>query len=158
MELISGCERKEDVLALFIQYTESIAKLDPYVRKTLQTQHFGEELQNLEAKYGMPKGRLYLAVVDGNAVGCGALTYNSDEYCEMKRLFVKPEYRGAHIAQQIVDRLIADARAIGYKYMRLDTFPFAEEAIRLYEKNGFRYVGKYNDNPTPHAIYMQKDL
>ncbi len=67
MELISGCERKEDVLTLFIQYTESIAKLDPYVRKTLQTQHFGEELQNLEAKYGMPKGRLYLAVVDGAA-------------------------------------------------------------------------------------------
>ena len=80
------------------------------------------------------------------------------EFCEMKRLYVRPGNRGRHIGGALVERLIADARDIGYRHMRLDTFPFMESAIRLYRRYGFYDIARYNDNPAPTALFMQLDL
>ncbi len=76
----------------------------------------------------------------------------------MKRLYVRPGNRGRHIGGALVERLIADARDIGYRHMRLDTFPFMESAIRLYRRYGFYDIPRYNDNPAPTALFMQLDL
>lgn len=101
---------------------------------------------------------MYLALVEDKAVGCVALTKNDDMYCEIKRLYLKPEYRGMGISKALVETVIKDAKEIGYKHMRLDTFPFMASAIKLYEKYGFHYIERYNDNPAETAIFMQLDL
>ena len=91
-------------------------------------------------------------------VGCVALTKNDDMYCEIKRLYLKPKYRGMGISKALVEIVIKDAREIGYKHMRLDTFPFMSSAIELYKKYRFYVIDQYNDNPAETAIFMQLDL
>jgi len=76
----------------------------------------------------------------------------------MKRLYVRPEFRGRHIARALTERILEDAREIGYRAMVLDTLPFLDGAVRLYEKLGFYRIDGYNDNPMENAVYMQKDL
>ena len=76
----------------------------------------------------------------------------------MKRLYVRQPFRKHHIGSILVSKVIADARAIGYQYLLLDTFPFLDVAIRMYEKLGFRYIPKYNNSPMASTLYMQLDL
>ena len=76
----------------------------------------------------------------------------------MKRLYVRPAYRKQHIGSVLVNKVIADAKAIGYRHLLLDTFPFLDVAIRMYERLGFRYIPKYNDSPMASTLYMQLDL
>jgi GNAT superfamily N-acetyltransferase len=142
-------------IALIREYTDMINKQEASVATTLSNQHLEEELADVEKKYGYPGGRMYLLLADQAAAGCAALTGNDDDYCEMKRLYVRPVYRGHGFSRHLCERIIEDARTIGYKYMRLDTFPFMENAIHLYENLGFEYIEKYNDNPTEDAIFMQ---
>lgn len=81
-----------------------------------------------------------------------------DEYCEMKRLYVRPGNRGKHIGKKLVEQIISDAKDIGYKHIRLDTFPFMDSAIKMYKNYGFYEIEKYNDNPAPTAVFMQLDI
>ena len=76
----------------------------------------------------------------------------------MKRLYVRSAFRHNHIGSILVDRLIADAKAIGYQELLLDTFPFLDTAIRMYQKRGFNEIPKYNDSPMASTIYMKLDL
>ena len=103
-------------------------------------------------------GRLYLALGEGEAAGCIALRKLDDQRCEMKRLNVRPAFRGHRIGDALVDRIIQDARAIGYRYMLLDTLPFLESAIHMYQKRGFYEIPCYNDSPVETTLFMQYDL
>lgn len=158
MEIISAYDRLETMTELVREYTDLILQQGEEVQKCLSTQHLDTELVDMAKKYAPPDGRMYLALVDGEAAGCVALTKNDEQYCEIKRLYVRPKFRGLGISKALAGQVIADARAIGYRYMRLDTFPFMDAAIGLYERIGFHYIGKYNDNPASNAVFMQLDL
>lgn len=158
IRLIHAKDDLDGFLVLLKEYTDGILQLDDEVARTLSSQHLEDELNDVEKKYGFPSGRMYVALVDDEIAGCVALTRTDDHYCEIKRLYVRPKYRGQHVSRILCDKIIADAKSIGYKYMRLDTFPFMQNAIRLYERYGFDYIQRYNDNPAENAIFMQLTL
>jgi GNAT superfamily N-acetyltransferase len=157
VEIIPAQEDMDEFIALVREYTDMIRKQEESVAETLSYQGLDEELADVEKKYGHPGGRMYLLMVDHEPAGCVALI-GHDDCCEMKRLYVRPAYRGRGLSRLLCERIIEDARSIGYKYMRLDTFPFMRSALRLYEKLGFEYIDKYNDNPAEDAIFMQLSL
>ena len=158
LELIPGYDRPAELLSLFTEYTRMLVSHDPSFQVYLDIQHYADEIRDLEAKYGRPEGRLYLALWEGEAAGCIALRKMDEQRCEMKRLYVRPEYRGERLGEMLVQKLIDDARAIGYKHMMLDTLPFLEIAIRMYKKLGFYETDCYNDSPMDTTIFMRFDL
>lgn len=158
IEIIPGYNRIEEIKSLFAEYTAMLINSDDRMREYLAMQNYGAELEHLEDKYGLPAGRLYLALCDGNAAGCIALRKIDDELCEMKRLYVRPGFRGAKLGERLIEKLIADARGIGYRHMLLDTLPFLEAAIHTYKKLGFYEIPSYNDNPIDGSIYLRYDL
>ena len=145
---------------LFVEYAT-------WLGFSLEFQGFDEELAGLPGHYAPPDGSLYIAVEGLVAVGCGALrpmaksgTGQADEpatrTCELKRLYVIPEARGRGVARALAQRLIDDARTIGYRRMLLDTLATRmPEAIGLYESLGFRATDAYRFNPMPDAHYME---
>ncbi len=158
MEIVLAYEREKEMLELVTEYTNWVLTHGDDVVKCLQSQHIEDELKDMKNKYGLPYGRMYLALVENNIAGCAALTRNDQDYCEIKRLYLRPQFRGRGTSKALIEKAITDARDIGYKHMRLDTFPFMMSAIKLYEKLGFYYIEKYNDNPVETAIFMQLDL
>lgn len=153
-----GYERRAELEELFTEYTDMLLREEPAFQVYLDLQHYGEELDHLQEKYGPPGGRLYLARVDGAAAGCVAIRRLDDRNCELKRLYVRPAFRGCGLAGRLVDRVLADAEEIGYQAVLLDTFPFLQDAIRLYKKRGFREVSSYNGDPMPDLIYLRLEL
>ncbi len=122
-------------------------------------QGFEEELAGLPGKYAEPDGRLLLAYSDGSLAGCIALRKLDDRTCEMKRLYVRSEFRGKSIGAKLIERLISDSRKIGYKSLRLDTFPpKMQAAVKLYGQFGFREIPPYYDNPHDETLYMELKL
>lgn len=158
MEIVPAYGREPEMLQLVTEYTNGLLKQGNDVVQCLSSQHLEDELKDMNLKYAPPYGQMYLALVNNKAVGCVALVKNDDIYCEIKRLYLKPEYRGMGISKALVRKVIQYAQEIGYKHMRLDTFPFMSSAIKLYEKCGFYYIERYNDNPAQTAIFMQLDL
>lgn len=157
-ELLYGYEYKEEIRALFTEYTNMLVENDSTFRQYLDIQNYDDEIEHLEHKYGLPDGRLYLLTVDGKAAGCGAIRKLDDDKCEMKRMYVRPEYRGNKYGELIMNKLIDDARETGYKHMLLDTLPFLKSAIAMYYKRGFYDIPCYNDSPMDTTIFMQFDL
>ena len=122
-------------------------------------QNFEEEVANLPGKYEPPDGRLYLAFLDKELAGGVALRKLEDGICEMKRLFLRENARGRGLGNHLIEKLIADARSIGYKKMRLDTYPpKMGKAVKLYESHGFQAIPKYYDNPHDGVLFMELDL
>ena len=158
LELIPGYERPAELLSLFTEYTRMLVSHDPSFQIYLDIQHYEDEIRDLKAKYGQPEGRLYLALWEGEAAGCIALRKLDEQRCEMKRLYVRPAFRGHRIGDALVDRILQDARAIGYRHMLLDTLPFLESAIHMYQKRGFYEIPCYNDSPMDNSIYLALDL
>lgn len=158
IDIIPAYDRKEDILALFSEYTDMLTDADPTVSECLKVQNYDEEILDLDKKYGEPFGRLYLALCDGNAAGCAALRRLDDENCEMKRLYVRPQYRGNGLGEMLAKKLITDAKHIGYSRMYLDTLPFLDSAIRLYERMGFCRTERYNDSPAADTIFMKYEI
>lgn len=148
----------EKIKELFKEYTDMLVKEDEDFAKYLKLQDYESELENLNIKYGPPKGRLYLATVEGEVAGCIALKYVDEKTCELKRLYVKPEFRGNQIAEALVDQIIDDAKKIGYKKIQLDTLPFLKSAIHLYERYGFYEILPYNNSPMKKSLYYRLDL
>lgn len=119
-------------------------------------QGFEAELAALPGKYAMPDGRLLLAYSNDKLAGCIALRKLEHGICEMKRLFVRDDFRGQRIGVQLIERVIADAREIGYSAMRLDTYPpKMGKAVSLYERHGFRRIEPYYDNPHSDVLFME---
>lgn len=158
IELIPAYSHPAEVGILFKEYTDMLVAGDPSFREYLDLQHYGEELRHLEEKYGPPGGRLYLAYWDGELAGCIGLRRMDDQNCEMKRLYVRPAFRGKGVGATLVERVIADAREMGYAHMLLDTLPFLESAIGMYRRFGFYEIARYNDSPMDAAVYMRLDL
>lgn len=151
-------DRPDQVKELFSEYTKILVEHDRTFGEYLTLQNYEEELEHLEMKYGEPWGRLYLAYADGKTAGCIGLRKISEEACEMKRLYVRPRFRGEGIGEQLVTQVIRDGKSIGYRYMLLDTLPFLEGAVRMYQKHGFYEVESYNNSPMDTSIYMRLDL
>jgi ribosomal protein S18 acetylase RimI-like enzyme len=150
----------EDQIALARELFREYAK---GLSVDLRFQDFSRELQELPGKYAPPAGRLLLAYyddADGSArlAGCGALRPLSDEICEMKRLYIRPEFRGHGIGRALTLSLVSAAREIGYRAMRLDTLPEMHEAHKLYEELGFREIAPYCANPVEGVRYLELDL
>ncbi len=158
LELIEAYAHKDYVKSLFQEYTDMLIACDNDFREYLNKQNYDNELEHLENKYGLPYGRLYLAFCDSEIAGCIGLRKIDNENCEMKRLYVKPEFRGKKIGNILVTKIIEDAKSIGYKHILLDTFPFLETAIKLYKNLGFYEIESYNNSPMDNLIYLKYDL
>jgi GNAT superfamily N-acetyltransferase len=111
-------------------------------------QDFEREVAELPGCYARPEGRLLIAKVAGDVVGCVGLRPLEPAVCEMKRLWVEPGFAGRGIGRALAERIVAAARAIGYERMRLDTFPERMPAAQhLYASRGFRQIPAYYHNP-----------
>lgn len=133
----SAYAEKEEISRLFSEYTQMLMDEDPQIARCLQVQGYQEELGDLRKKYGEPEGRLYILYVDDKAAGCVGMRKLTNESCEMKRLFVRPEYRSHGLGRKLAERILAEAEKEGYREIFLDTFSFLREAVSLYEKMGF---------------------
>jgi putative acetyltransferase len=117
-------------------------------------QNFEEELRGLPGDYAPPRGRLLIA----EGAGCVALRPIDEEICEMKRLFVRPDHRGSGLGRRLVSAIISEARAIGYRRMRLDTMPKMDRAQGLYASLGFREIAPYRFNPELGTRFLELEL
>lgn len=136
---------------LFREYAASIGV-------DLCFQSFEQELAGLPGRYASPEGRLLLAFCDGKLAGCVALRKLDDETCEMKRLYLRPEFRGRSLGRRLALRIIDEGRSIGYRRMQLDTLPLMRDAICLYRSMGFKEIAPYTSNPVPGALFMELEL
>jgi len=136
---------------LFRQYAEALGV-------DLCFQEFEAELASLPGKYAPPDGRLVLAIEGDQAVGCVAIRKIGDGACEMKRLFVRPEFRSRGLGRGLAVEMIDQAARAGYSTMRLDTLDRLVEAMRLYESLGFRQTEPYYDNPLDGVVYWALSL
>lgn len=121
-------------------------------------QDFEQELAALPGKYAPPQGRLYLAFIDEKLAGCIALRPYQEEVCEMKRLYVRPQYRGQYLGLLLAREIIDEARKIGYRKMVLDTLDTMTGAQKLYRSLGFQEIEPYCFNPIDGALYMSLNL
>lgn len=142
----------EQARSLFKEYAA-------WLEISLCFQNFDQELAGLPGDYAPPDGRLLFAFDDGQLAGCAALRKIGDRICEIKRLFVRQEFRGKGLGRKLAAAIIAEAKQIGYERMRLDTLPpKMNDAIALYRSLGFTEIKPYYDNPVPGAKFMELDL
>ena len=142
----------ESIKSLFKAYLTEL-------NEDLCFQSFDSEIDNPLYKYSAPTGALFIAYYNAIPVGCIALQpLQEPQTCEMKRLYVDPEYRNLKIGDALVKALLQEAQSLGYTTMKLDTLERLQAAIQLYLKFGFETVTAYYDNPLPSVVYMQKKL
>jgi putative acetyltransferase len=146
----------EPTIALVRELFEEYAASLPF---DLSFQDFQQEVSSLPGQYGPPQGRLILAVSDaGSSAGCVGLRPFAAEIGEIKRLYVRPAFRGQGVGQMLVLAILDEARSIGYRRVRLDTVASMTDANRLYESLGFEDIAPYRDNPLPGARFLEKEL
>jgi putative acetyltransferase len=137
---------------LFLEYAQSLGF-------SLCFQGFDKELAELPGDYSPPEGRLLLAELAGQIAGCVALHKLEPGICEMKRLYLRPSFRGKGLGRMLAARVIAEARQMGYTRMRLDTVaPIMKDAVAMYRKLGFKEIAPYRPNPISGTIYMELKL
>jgi GNAT superfamily N-acetyltransferase len=129
-----------------------------FLSEDLSFQNFEQELNELPGHYALPSGILLLALQDTHPAGCVALRKITPEICEMKRLFVRSEYRNFGVGKALAMAIIKEAVQLGYHKMRLDTLISLQEAIGLYRRLGFYPIEPYCFNPLPGAVFMEVDL
>jgi GNAT superfamily N-acetyltransferase len=149
IRVVDSVEDTQHARDLFREY-------EAWIEVDLCFQSFEKELTGLPGDYAAPDGRLLLAFEDGRLAGCIALRKLERGVCEMKRLFVRPEFHGKGIGRQLVDAIVRAAREIGYRKMRLDTLPpKMNKAIAIYRSVGFKEIEPYYDNPVPGATFLE---
>lgn len=139
------------VEALFREYVSSLAE-------DISFQNVGDELAALPGKYARPAGVVLIAWDESQAAGAIAYRMVEPGVCEMKRLYVRPAFRGSGLGRELAEELIEDARANGYRTMLLDTLASMQSARALYRDLGFVPVAPYYDNPLPGVAYMALEL
>jgi putative acetyltransferase len=145
-------EQVEQVRALFLEYADSLGF-------SLCFQSFDQELAELPGKYAPPEGRLLLALQGERLAGCVAMRKLEGDICEMKRLYVRPDFRGTGAGRALAQRIIAEAKAAGYRRMRLDTIAGKmDRAIALYRVLGFREIPPYGIHPISGTLFMELTL
>lgn len=144
-------EHIEHIHKLFVEYAASLG-FDLYF------QDFDNELAGLPGDYAPPDGRLILGLQGGEVVGCVALRKAAEGICEMKRLYVRPEFRGKGYGRALAVAVVDEARKIGYQRMRLDTVASMTEAIGLYRSLGFQPTEPYRYNPLERCMFMEKAI
>jgi len=148
----SGPDDVRVIRELFLEYASSLGF-------SLCFQGFDKELERLPGEYSPPDGRLFIAEHAGKVAGCIALKRLGPDICEMKRLYVRNEFRGLSIGRIMAEKLITEAREIGYKKMALDTIEDKmKSAVALYRSLGFKPCQPYYHNPIPGALYMELEL
>jgi putative acetyltransferase len=137
---------------LFLEYAQSLGF-------SLCFQNFDQELAGLPGDYSPPDGRLLLAEFQDELAGCVALHKFDGDICEMKRLYLRPKFRSKGLGRVLAEAIIAEARQIGYKRMRLDTVkPVMKDAVAMYRKLGFREIAPYRANPMAGTLYLELTL
>ena len=122
-------------------------------------QGFDKELAGLPGQYAPPDGRLLLAEYEGQIAGCVALRKLEPGICEMKRLYLRPQFRGRGLGRTLAERIIAEARQLGYRRMRLDTIePVMKDAVALYRSLGFHEIPAYRPSGAEGVLYMELEL
>ena len=140
-----------EIKQLFTEYSHSLGV-------DLNFQNFETEFNTLPGKYVPPTGALIFALVDGKAAGCVALRKMDEDICEMKRLYVRNDYRGLGIGNELIFMIIREARKLNYSYMRLDTLPTMKKAQELYKSYGFYDIEPYVYNPIIGARFLELNL
>jgi len=163
LKIVPAFEYREEIKDLFTEYTHMLVEGDPAFQGYLDQQNYNEEVQNLKMKYDYPAGRLYIVLDEAESgeirtIGCIGLKPFDEGRCELKRLYVRPEYRGQKLGEMLVSKIVEDAREIGYRTILLDTLPFLQTAKALYERMGFIESEKHNDSPMDTSIFMKMDL
>ncbi|MBA4849914.1 GNAT family N-acetyltransferase [Emticicia sp. BO119] len=151
IQKIATVDDLDEIKALFREY-------EKFLGVSLCFQNFEEELAKLPAKYAEPEGAIFLAKANGKSAGCVALWKLEDGICEMKRLYVKPEFQGLGFGKKLVYIIIEEAQKKGYKKMKLDTLRRLESANHLYKSLKFTETTSYNYNPEEDVAYFEKDL
>ncbi len=137
---------------LFLEYGQSLGF-------SLCFQSFDQEVAGLPGDYAPPDGRLFLAEHDGQLAGCAALHRFDATSGEMKRLYIRPNFRGLGLGRTLAERILAEAASIGFQRIRLDTISGKmDDAIALYRRLGFREIEPYRQNPIAGALYMELEL
>ena len=144
-------EEVESARELFEEYQQSLGV-------DLAFQDFERELSELPGDYAPPRGRLLLAYVDGSLAGCVGVRPLAEGCCELKRLYIRPSFRGIGAGRTLAEAAIEAGKAAGYDRMRLDTIPQMREARALYATLGFREIEPYRFNPFPGTSYMELAL
>jgi putative acetyltransferase len=140
------------VRELFLEYAQSLGF-------SLCFQSFDQELAGLPGEYSPPDGRLLLMEYQGQPAGCVALHKLEPGICEMKRLYVRPAFRGKGLGRVLAERILSEARGIGYRRLRLDTVePVMKNAVAMYRLLGFGEIAPYRANPIEGALYMEVEL
>lgn len=158
VSLIPAFDRRNELIPLYEEYAAMLLETDPIFAKSLAQQNYDEEIRHLEDKYGLPKGRIYLVYVDGELAGCVGMKPSDDSHAELKRLFLRPAFRGRNLGETLTRRIMDDAREEGYRYLRLDTLPGLKSALKLYRRLGFHETDAYYDCLVPGTIFMEIEL
>lgn len=156
--LISAFERREELQPLYIEYADMLVRTDPVFSASLEQQNYDEEIEHLEDKYAPPRGQIYLVYLDGALAGCVGMKPSDGTHAELKRLYVRPKFRGNNLGEKLVRRIMDDARSAGYRYLRLDTLPGLKTALALYRRMGFYETEPYYECLVPGTIFMEYEL
>lgn len=158
IELHPAYDRREELIPLYEEYAKMLLTTDPVFAASLEQQNYDVEIAHLEEKYPPPKGILYLVYVDGKLAGCVGMKPSDEVSAELKRLYIRPKFRGQKLGEMLTRRIMDDARKAGYKKLRLDTLPGLKSALSLYRRMGFYETEAYYDCLVPNTVFMEIEL
>jgi ribosomal protein S18 acetylase RimI-like enzyme len=147
-------ETSEEILGakkLIVEYIQ-------WLNHDLSFQNIDDELNHFPEKYKEPEGTFFIAKENHKIIGCIGVKKLENKICEMKRLFVQDNYKGNGIGKKLVELIIAEAKAIHYEKIRLDTLDTMEAALSIYYKNNFYEIEPYYNNPADGVVYLEKVL
>ena len=152
VKIISGFNHLDEVAKLFDEYKQEL-------NVDISFQPVDETEEEIAKRYSEPLGKIFIALVDGQAAGVIAFHPMEDKnYCEFKRLFVRLQFRGLHVGNILMEHAINEAKSIGYHRIYLDTLSTLKPACHMYERFGFEQIDAYYYNPLPDVIYYRLNL